>query len=140
MKRIMFAFLIVGLVFSFTGTSFPGSDNKHKKEQKHKKEYCKKHNKKHGPPPHAPAHGYRHKHHDGVDLEFDARRDVYIVINHHDHYFHDDHFYRVIDRAWKRSKHISGPWIEAPSDIIPPGLPPLPPPPPRKRSFWNIFR
>ncbi len=29
--------------------------------------------KKNGPPPHAPAHGYRHKHHDGHQLEYDSK-------------------------------------------------------------------
>ena len=124
MKKIIFVFIVVGLVFSFSGTSFARSDKKHKK--------------KHGPPPHALAHGYRHKHFDGVDLEFNADRSIYIVIGYNDHYFHGNNFFRIIEGAWKKSNHISGPWLEAPSDILPPGLPPLPPPPP-KSSLWNFF-
>jgi len=137
-KKIIFACIIVGLVFSFSGTSFSGSGNKHKKMKGHKKEYCKKYNKRHGPPPHAPAHGYRHKHSDGVDLKFISDRGVYIVIDFEDHYFHGDHFYRNKNGKWRKSKHIAGPWLEAQSNILPPGLPPLPPPPP-KPSFWKFF-
>ena len=32
-----------------------------------------------GPPPHASAHGYRHKHHDGRELEYDSKIEAYIV-------------------------------------------------------------
>ena len=151
MKKIIVAFIITGFVFLFSGTAISGSGNKHSKGKEHKKEYCekhqgkhkekyhKKHHKKNGPPPHAPAHGYRHKHSDGVELEYHADRGIYVVIGFEDHYFHKDDYFRCKGGAWKKSKNVSGPWVEAPSSILPPGLPPLPPPPPKK-SMWNLGR
>lgn len=143
MKRILIAFIITGIVLFFGGTAISGSGNKHSKEKGHKKEYCGKHQekyqKKNGPPPHAPAHGYRHKHSDGVLLEYHADRRIYVVIDFKDHYFHNDHYFRSKNGVWRRSKNISGPWFIAPPDILPPGLPPLPPPPPKK-SMWNLGR
>lgn len=138
MRKIILFCISIVLILSFNGPSFAGSGNKHKKEKGHTKEYCKTYKKKNGPPPHAPAHGYRHKHSDGVELKFNANRGIYAVIDYDDYYFHGDNFFRIIDGAWKKSKHISGPWLPTPSDIIPPGLPPLPPPPPPK-SFWKFF-
>lgn len=135
MKKIIYLCVIIGLVFSFPGASFSGSGKEHQKSKEHKGEYSKKK----GPPPHAPAHGYRYKHSDGVDLEFNPDRGIYIVVGYEDHYFHGEFFYRVIDGGWKKCNHISGPWVDAPTNTLPTGLPPLPPPPMPKHNFWNIF-
>ena len=139
MKKIILAIFVFGLIALYGGMSLAGPGKKHKKGKGYQKEYCKKHMKKHGPPPHAPAHGYRHNHPDGVELKFNANRNIYVVIDCDDFYFHADSFFRLLDGGWKKSKHISGPWIEAPPSILPPGLPPLPPPPPNKK-LWNLGR
>jgi hypothetical protein len=76
-----------------------------------------------GPPPHAPAHGYRHKHHrDGVDLVFDTSLGVYVVVGHIDHWFSDDHYYRVRDGRWFIASHFDGPWAVVQVDRLPTGL------------------
>ncbi|MEN8160654.1 MAG: hypothetical protein ABFS41_11345 [Myxococcota bacterium] len=58
-----------------------------------------------GPPPWAPAHGYRHKHHHGADLRFDAHLGVYVVIGSPHVYFHGGHYYRYADSHWERAGH-----------------------------------
>lgn len=77
--------------------------------------------RKNGPPPHAPAHGYRRKHRDGVELVFDRKIGVYVVVGHAHIYFHDDHFYRFAD-GWQISARFGGKWIAVRSDRVPPGL------------------
>jgi hypothetical protein len=134
MKKSTLTCIILALILSLGGVSFAGhGNNKDKghdkgnyKEDKGYKE--KKHG--HGPPPHAPAHGYRCKHDDGVDLEYNTHSGMYVVIGFDNHYFRDNNFFRIIDGTWKKSEHISGPWLPAPKSILPPGLPPLPPLPP----------
>ena len=97
MKKILLAIIVVGLIALYGGTSLAGPGKKYKKGKGYQKEYCKKHMKKHGPPPHAPAHGYRHNHPDGVELKFNAHRNIYVVIDFDDFYFHDDIFFRLRD-------------------------------------------
>jgi hypothetical protein len=76
-----------------------------------------------GPPPHAPAHGYRHKHHrDGVDLVFDTKVGVYVVVGHVDHWFFDDHYYRVAHGAWYVAPRFDGPWKVVEVSHLPAGL------------------
>ena len=66
-----------------------------------------------GPPPHAPAHGHRHRHHlhPDVELVFDTELGVYAVVGMHDHFFHRDHFYRVVDGVWYRSLRMGHGWV-----------------------------
>lgn len=76
-----------------------------------------------GPPPHAPAHGYRHKHrHHGVDLVFDARLGVYVVVGLDGVYFHADHFYRPFEGGWQVSLEPDRAWSHAEPAKLPPGL------------------
>jgi hypothetical protein len=76
-----------------------------------------------GPPPHAPAHGHRHKrHHHGLDLVFDSHLGVYAVVGWNDHYFHEDHFYRLVDGIWQVSVRIDGGWAATKPSRLPPGL------------------
>jgi len=75
-----------------------------------------------GPPPHAPAHGYRHKHHQGVDLVYDAEMGVYLVMGHDHCYFHKDTFYRLTNGSWEVSVEIGGKWRTIPDKKVPPGL------------------
>lgn len=73
-----------------------------------------------GPPPHAPAHGYRHKHHDGHDLEYDTELGVYIVLRVPDTYFNDTVYIRISsDGRWLVSGSIDGGWRIAAGDEIP---------------------
>lgn len=55
-----------------------------------------------GPPPWAPAHGYRHKHHHGPELVFNAHFGVYTVVGHPHVYFHDGAFFRRAGSRWDR--------------------------------------
>jgi hypothetical protein len=75
-----------------------------------------------GPPPHAPAHGYRHKHHQGVNLVYDAEIGVYLVMGHDHCYFHKDSFYRFTNGSWEVSVGIDGKWRTIPGKKVPPGL------------------
>ena len=63
-----------------------------------------------GPPPHAPAHGYRHKHHDGIELEFDNGLGVYFSVKMPGIYFHNGLYMRLSDGHWKIASHFDGPW------------------------------
>ena len=78
-----------------------------------------------GPPPHAPAHGYRHKHktHAGhVELVFDSGLGLYLVVGSPGYYWHDDHYYREVDGAWRMSLRLDRGWSAAPAKGLPPGL------------------
>lgn len=77
-----------------------------------------------GPPPHAPAHGYRHKHHHhGVELEYDSRLGVYVVVGLEGVFFHADHFYRRVEGAgWQISIAPDRDWHFVDRAKIPPGL------------------
>ena len=80
---------------------------------------------KHGPPPHAPAHGYRHKHAaHGVELVFDTKIGVYTVSGRRDHYFLDDHYYRLHDGAWSVSVELGSGWTHIADHKLPKGLRP----------------
>ena len=79
--------------------------------------------KKKGPPPHAPAHGYRHKHHDGHDLEFDTGLGAYIVLNIPDTYYANDLYMKMsTDGKWMVSTTLGGGWRVAAGTEIPPKL------------------
>lgn len=75
-----------------------------------------------GPPPHAPAHGYRHKHHGGVELVFDAGLGVYVVVGHAGHYHDGDRYYRWKDGGWSVSVRLDGGWSRVAAHDVPPGL------------------
>ena len=81
-----------------------------------------KKNKGNGPPPHAPAHGYRHKHQHGVELVYNSKLGVYVVIGFPNHYFYEGHYFRLGGEDWQISMHIEGPWIVAAKDVLPSGL------------------
>jgi len=67
--------------------------------------------KKHGPPPHAPAHGYRHKYHDGHELQYDSGIDAYVVVKVPDTYFSNDLYIRMsTDGTWIVSATLKGGW------------------------------
>ena len=63
-----------------------------------------------GPPPHAPAHGYRHKHHDGIELEYDSGLGVYISVELPGVYFYNDLYLRLSGEHWEVAARFDGPW------------------------------
>ncbi len=76
-----------------------------------------------GPPPHAPAHGYRHKHHEhGVELVYDAKRGVYVVVEFTNHFYFRGYYYRHKESWWEISVHIGGPWKVVAEKSLPEGL------------------
>ena len=73
----------------------------HMKERPHKT----------GPPPHAPAHGYRYKHQDGVELEYDSGIDAYLVIKFPGTYFYNGLYSRFSpEERWVVAENLNGPW------------------------------
>lgn len=75
-----------------------------------------------GPPPHAPAHGYRHKHSDGAELEYDSAVSAYAVAGMADHWFCDGWFFRWKDGVWQMGLKIDGDWKAAADASVPKGL------------------
>ena len=78
--------------------------------------------KGYGPPPHAPAHGYRHKSHDGIDIEFDAGKGVYVVVGVSNHYYHKGKYYRFRDDWWETGITFKGEWKSVSERSLPSGL------------------
>jgi hypothetical protein len=76
----------------------------------------------HGPPPHAPAHGYRAKNQQDVQLMFDSRLGVYIVLDLPGVYFWSDVYYRQAKEGWERCDRLDGGWIAVADTSLPPGL------------------
>ncbi len=81
-----------------------------------------KNKKGNGPPPHAPAHGYRHKHQHGVELVYNSKLGVYVVIGFPNHYFYEGHYFRLGGEDWEISMNIEGPWRVAGKEVLPSGL------------------
>ena len=75
-----------------------------------------------GPPAHAPAHGYRNKQAAGVELVFDSRLGVYVVVGLTDHYYHDGYYYRLRGGVWEMSLKCDGGWAAVSMASLPPGL------------------
>lgn len=76
-----------------------------------------------GPPAHAPAHGYRTKHGEGhVELVFDSRLGVHVVVGHPDHYHHGSHYYKRTRDHWYVSSRINGGWAVVKVDRLPKAL------------------
>ena len=82
--------------------------------------YSKKTHHKHGPPPHAPAHGYRHKHYDGHELEYDSKTGAYIVLNVPETYFGNNLYIRLSTYGdWMVSTTLEGGWRVAVGNEVP---------------------
>jgi len=81
--------------------------------------------RKQGPPPHAPAHGYRHKQRSQsgeVELVFDTKLGVYVVVGWPGHYYRDGAYYRQINRRWHKSARLDTGWVKIDTKKVPPGL------------------
>jgi hypothetical protein len=76
----------------------------------------------HGPPAHAPAHGYRRKQVHGVEIVFDSKRGVYVVVGLPGHYYHEGHFYRLRETTWEVSLRPNDGWASISEESLPPGL------------------
>ncbi len=63
-----------------------------------------------GPPPHAPAHGFRHKHQDGIELEYDSGLGVYFSVKMPSVYFYNGFYIRLSDGYWEVAASFNGPW------------------------------
>jgi hypothetical protein len=75
---------------------------------------------KQGPPSHAPAHGYRDKHHDGNELEYDKELGVYIVVNAPETYFGNNLYIRLSTSGkWIVSIKLEGAWRIAVENEVP---------------------
>lgn len=75
-----------------------------------------------GPPAHAKAHGYRNKQVAGVELVFDSRLGVYVVVGHTDCYYHDGYFYRQRGGLWEMSLKPDSGWASVSIKSLPAGL------------------
>lgn len=80
--------------------------------------------KGYGPPPHAPAHGYRHKQSTEVELVYDSRTQVYVVVGASNHYFSDGFYFRYTGGYWEIAASLGGAWTRVAVDRIPEGLRP----------------
>ena len=103
---LIFAFILCLSVFAGCKTlgevgvnvKIPSADTK---QVKHKRK---------GPPPHAPAHGYRHKHHDGVELQYDTGLGVYFSVKMPSVYFYNGLYIRLTNGHWEVAANLNGPW------------------------------
>lgn len=76
-----------------------------------------------GPPAHAPAHGYRRKfQQDGVTLELDETRNVYVVVGLEDVFFFEKRYYRCGEGKWFASPRPDGAWVAIVIGDVPAGL------------------
>ncbi len=73
-----------------------------------------------GPPPHAPAHGYRHKNHDGHELEYNSKLGVYVVAGMPEIYFGNNLYIRLSsDDRWQVSSTLNRGWRPAGQGDVP---------------------
>lgn len=78
------------------------------------------HYHKSGPPPHAPAHGYRHKNHDGHQLEYNSKLGVYVVADLPEIYFGNNLYIRMSsDGRWQVSSTLDRGWRPANQREVP---------------------
>lgn len=77
-----------------------------------------------GPPAHAKAHGYRRKQVSGVEVVFQAKSGVYVVVGMPNHYYCDRNnlFYRLGPEGWQASAGVDGGWTYVTDKSLPPGL------------------
>jgi len=73
------------------------------------------------PPPAHPPNGHRHSH-AGVDLVFDSALGVYLVVDRHNHFYAEGHFYRYAEDGWQISTEPKGGWHQVAGPALPPGL------------------
>jgi hypothetical protein len=74
-----------------------------------------------GPPPYAPAHGYRTKIH-GHNMLYDAHLGVYVLLDLHDHYYHNLVYYKYNKKNWYYRQHDKDKWRKYDKRKLPEGL------------------
>ncbi len=55
-------------------------------------------------------------------LVFDSSMAVYVIEGRKDHFFHADHFYRLVNSRWQMSVRLDGGWVEIRPAKLPKGL------------------
>ncbi len=75
-----------------------------------------------GPPPHAPAHGYRAKTSDGIEIVYDSKLGVYVVVGLSSHYYYDGLYYRFNGGHWEASAKFHDSWEVVAEYKVPPAL------------------
>lgn len=115
MKFSGIAVILLAGIFFLSGCMVIVPDDHGRDEPRPHKTYYKP-----GPPPHAPAHGYRHKHPDGHELEYDSGLGVYIVVRVPDTYFENNLYIRMSsDGRWIVSASLDRGWRPASGNEIP---------------------
>jgi hypothetical protein len=72
--------------------------------------------------PASPSNGYRIRKPDGTVLQYDAKRQLYFVVDRPDHYYHKGSYYRQTRGQWQTSTTVSGNWRVVSADRLPRGL------------------
>jgi hypothetical protein len=115
MKYLNRTLIILTCLFFLSGCNTLGVGIQVPGSAPHKPKYHK-----HGPPPHAPAHGYRHKHYDGHELEYDSQTGAYIVLNIPGTYFGNNMYMRLSTYGeWMVSATLEGGWRVAVGNEVP---------------------
>ena len=115
MKYLNTARIISICLFFLSGCNTLGVDIQGPGSGHSKKTYHKP-----GPPPHAPAHGYRHKHQNGHELEYDSKAGAYIVLNVPETYFGNNLYIRLSTYGdWMVSTRLEGGWRVAVGNEVP---------------------
>lgn len=62
-----------------------------------------------------------------IEMVFDRRTGVYLIVRHPGHYFDGDRFYRRLGERWQAAPEIQGPWQHVEPGSLPQGLRPSAP-------------
>ncbi len=65
-----------------------------------------------------PKHGHKHRH-GGIELVFDEKLGVYLVVGRSDHYYHGTRFFRLTQAGWQVSAHIDAGWVSIRYEEVP---------------------
>lgn len=63
-----------------------------------------------GPPPHAPAHGYRARTSEGIEIAYDSKLGLYVVVGLSNHYFCEGLYYRFNGGHWEVTAKFHDSW------------------------------
>jgi hypothetical protein len=73
------------------------------------------------PPPWAPERG-RPRRSSDIELVFDSKTGLYLVLHNPGHYYDGKRYYRRLGERWQVSAHLDGPWTFVARDALPRGL------------------
>lgn len=77
---------------------------------------------RYGTEPSSPSEGHRLRQSDGTLLEYDAKRELYLVVDHPNYYYHRGSYYRRVQGQWQTAEAVSGYWRVVSTDKLPRGL------------------